>query len=333
MRKSTVSNRLKLIELLKAYRRPGTPVFAYHYRRLPADVLKPENADVLLGILTDEELPAKVRDHAAGALGQMGCRQAIPVLMDALSSAKTRRGASTGLGLLKAEEARAALAQLSPKLGVARWAHEEVSAPRSVDGVLAGLRDGQLQRIGPKIAALDGKTRAEVSSALVQLLRAQIEEGYLDHSHRWIVTSLQHLAPLKAASVIADALRLSIKTVNCCGCLRKRTTWTAAAIGSPEAIPALVDMIVELRRPQNVQQAAVCIEKIAKAHPNEASEILGKEKRRLASAAEGIRRHTEATAPCEPSLPWSGARGTPRWFAASARAQKAVERVIRLAQS
>ena len=333
MTKPNQSRKVRLIELLETYRRPGTPVFEYHYRRLPPEVLKPRNADVLLGILRDQRLPAKVRDHAAGALGQIGCRKAIPALIEALSSAKTRRGAATALGLLKAEKAREALADLSPKLGVAKWAHEEVAGPGDVDGTLAGLRDGQLRRIGPKIAALDGKARAEVSSALVQLLRAQIKEGNLDHSHRWMVTSLQRLAPPEAGPVIADALRLSIKTENCCGCLRKRTTWAAAAIGSPDAIPALVEMIVKLSRPQNVQQAAVCIEKIAKARPDEVSRILRKEKRRLTSAVKRIRKETDAAPRRRPKLDWDGSEGTPRWLAATARAQKAVDRVLRLAEA
>jgi len=333
MTKSNQSRRLRLIELLETYRRPGTPVFEYHYRRLPSEILKPGNADVLLGVLKDEKLPSKVRDHAAGALGQIGCKKAIPALIEALGSAKTRRGAATALGLLKAEEAREALAELPPKLGVARWAHEEVSGPAEVDGILARLRDGQLRRIGPKIAALDGKAKTEVSSALVQLLREQIKEGYLDHSHRWMVTSLQRLAPSEAGRVIADALRLSIKTENCCGCLRKRTTWAAAAIGSPDAIPSLVEMIVKLSRPQNVQQAAVCIEKIAKARPDEVSRILRKEKRRLASAARRVRKETDATPRRRPKLDWDGSEGTPRWLAASARAQKAVDRVLRLAEA
>ena len=75
------SRRLRLIKSLEAYKRPGTPVFAYHYRKLPAEVMKPGNADVLLGILQDEKLPAKARDHAAGALGQIECVKAIPSLI------------------------------------------------------------------------------------------------------------------------------------------------------------------------------------------------------------------------------------------------------------
>jgi hypothetical protein len=92
-------------------------------------------------------------------------------------------------------------------------------------------------------------------------------------------------------------------------------------------------MIVALRRPQNLHQAAVCIEKIAKAHPDGASELLRKEKRRLASAAQRFRMETEAKPRREPKAPWDSSAGTPRWFAASARAQKAIERVLRLAET
>ena len=47
MSQSRASRGQKLIELLGTYRRPGTPVFAYHYRRLPAEVLELDNADLL----------------------------------------------------------------------------------------------------------------------------------------------------------------------------------------------------------------------------------------------------------------------------------------------
>ncbi len=333
MRGTAAPNRLELIELLAAYRRPGTPVFAYHYRRLPADVLNAENAenaDILLGILADEELPAVVRDHAAGALGQMGCRQAIPALIDALRSSKTRRGAATALGILKSAEARDALARLAASLGVAKWAHEQVSTPGSVGGIIASLRDGHLHRIRLAIATLDGRVKAEVATTLVRMLREQVSNGHLASSDRWMVTSLRFLAPMEATRVIVDALRLSIGVKDCCGCLCKRTTWAAAAIGSPEAIPALVDMIAKSHRPQNVQQAAVCIEKIVGAHPDASSEVLGKEERRLSSALRRIRKKAAATPRRPPRMPWDGAEGTPRWVATSMRAEKAVERVVRL---
>ena len=328
------SLRSRLISLLNAYRRPGTPVFAYHYRRLPEEVLRPGNAGVLLEILADDSLPAKVRDHAAGALGQIGCREAVPALIDALSSAKTRRGAATALGLLRATEARGALAELAPKVGAARWAHEVVVGSQTADEVITSLREGQLRRIRPKIEALAGKARGQVSTALIRLLREQIDRGYLDHSHRWMVTSLQYLAPPEAAPVVADALRLSILTTDCCGCLCKRTTRTAVAIGSPEAIPALVEMIARPYRVQNMQQAAVAIEKIAKVHPKAASAALGKkEVTRLRSALRRIRRKTASTPRRPPDIDWRVREGSPRWFAIYARAETAVERVIGLANA
>jgi hypothetical protein len=98
MSKASSSSRRAVAELLAGYRRPGSPIFAHHYRRLPAKVLKLENGDALLDILKDEGLPARVREHAAGALGQIGFRKAIPALIDALGSPKTRRGAATALG-------------------------------------------------------------------------------------------------------------------------------------------------------------------------------------------------------------------------------------------
>ena len=324
-------SKARLVGLLEAYRRPGTPVFAYHFRGLPASVLKPENCGQLVAILGDQELPGRVRDHAAGALGQIGCREAIPSLIAALGSTATRRGAATALGLMKAEKAREALAELAPKLNVARWAYGEVSAPRSVDEALARLRDGHLHRIRPQIAALDAESRAQVSAALGRLLQAQLDEGYLDHSHRWMVTALQWLAPPEAAGVVAEAVRLSIETTNCCGCLRKRVTWAAAAVGSPEAIPALVEMIVRLRRPQNVQQAAVCIEKLAKARPEEALPMLGEHVGSLRSTLAELEIEVAGTRRKTPTTSWDGSKGTPRWEAAMQKAVRALARVVALA--
>lgn len=90
----------ELVRLLAAYRRPGTPVFECHFRRLPGEVLKPGNCEWLVAPLKDDELPAKARYRAAGALGQIGCREAVPALIEVLGNAATRRGAATALGLM-----------------------------------------------------------------------------------------------------------------------------------------------------------------------------------------------------------------------------------------
>jgi len=254
-------------------------------------------------------------------------------LIEALGSAATRRGAATALGLMKADEAREALAELAPKLNVARWALEEVSAPRTVDETLARLRDGALHRLGPQIAALDAEIRTQVSAALVRSLQSQVDEGYLDHSHRWMVTALQCLAPPEAAGVMAEAVRLSIETTNCCGCLRKRATWAAAAIGSPEAVPALAEMIVRLRRPQNVQQAAVCIEKLFEAQPEQVRPLLRERVGSLSSALAELESEATGTRRKTPTKAWDGSRGTPGWSAAMDRAVKAVGRVVALASA
>jgi hypothetical protein len=316
--------------MLDAYRRPGTPVFAYHFRRLPEEVLRPQNCERLLGILEDETLSARVRDHAAGVLGQIGCRDAIPSLIAALGSTATRRGAATALGLMKAEEAGDALAELAPKLSVARWAHEEVSACQSVDEAVSRLRDGALRRIKPQVAKLDAEIKPQVSAAVTTLLQAQLDEGYLDHSHRWMITALQWLDPPEAAGVVTQALRLAIETTNCCGCLRKRATWTAAAIGSPEAIPPLVEMILKLRRPQNVQQAAVCIEKLAAKHPARVLPLLRERVDALTSALAELEDEADCAGRVEPATSWDGSTGTPAWSGAMSRATKAVRRVIAL---
>ncbi len=57
-------NRRDIIEVLTSHRRPGSPVYAHHFQQLPRKVLEPGNVPTLLAVLTDEDLPGKVREQA-----------------------------------------------------------------------------------------------------------------------------------------------------------------------------------------------------------------------------------------------------------------------------
>ncbi|MFA6107935.1 MAG: hypothetical protein WDA75_04110 [Candidatus Latescibacterota bacterium] len=85
----------QLIAVLTAYRRPGTPSFGRHFMRLPRAVVQADNVSLLLDILWDDGLPGRVRDHAAGALGETGDVRAVAahraVVEAALADVKKRR--------------------------------------------------------------------------------------------------------------------------------------------------------------------------------------------------------------------------------------------------
>ncbi|HJN14662.1 MAG TPA: hypothetical protein QGH10_04190, partial [Armatimonadota bacterium] len=70
-----------MIRALAAHRRPGSPNYAAHYRSLPEAAVQPARFDDLVSILLDDALANTVRDHAAGALGEVGDTRAVPFLI------------------------------------------------------------------------------------------------------------------------------------------------------------------------------------------------------------------------------------------------------------
>ena len=75
-----------LIDALSAYRRPGSPMYRDHFQWLAPEVTSRSNATALRAILRDQTLPARVREHAAGALGETGDPSATPDLIAALAA-------------------------------------------------------------------------------------------------------------------------------------------------------------------------------------------------------------------------------------------------------
>lgn len=270
-----------MVRILASYRRPDTPVFAYHFRRLPPELLRKGNVRGLLAILRDTSLPPKVRDHAAGALGEIGDKRAVKPLVEALGEARLRRGAAVALGRMKAKQAAAPLKELAPRVNAARWALSELGLARSTEDVVDDLRMGQLRAIGPKIRKLSPQRAKPVSVEVQRRLAKVVGERPLSHQDSWLVTALQFLAPPEASSLVTAALGRAVRLRNCCGCVRNRLLRTVGEIRPTQAVPALVDMICRVDNPVHKQLAAVCIEKIVKARDGQATDLLLAQRARL----------------------------------------------------
>jgi hypothetical protein len=316
----------EIIDTLAAYRRPGTPSFERHYQRLPATLTTAEHASILSEILNDEALPAKVREHAAGALGEVGDHGHVPELMRALQDRRLRRGAAVALGRLGDRRAATALRPWADAgLGAARWALLQVAPPEDVDDVLTRLREGHLRHIRPTIAALSGERRDAVAAAVSASLGDALDRKTVTYDeHVWMVTALQYLPGgestlLRVLPFCADGLAVD---------LCHRTLRAVSAATPLDAIEPLVELIRSLARPAHVHQAAVCLRKISKRHGPAAEARL----RRLAADLRRAQRrwqtalsHTPAT---EPARPWDHRAGTPGWQAEIERALKALQNLL-----
>lgn len=114
--------RQELIAALAGYRRPGSPRYEHHFRKLPATVLRKRNVPALLAILSDTSLPPMVREHAAGALGETGDKRTVEPLIQALAETRLRRGVAVALGRMQAKAAARPLKGIAPRSQAAQWA-------------------------------------------------------------------------------------------------------------------------------------------------------------------------------------------------------------------
>jgi HEAT repeat protein len=320
--------RQAMIDALAEYRRPGSPVYGYHFRRLPPEITRKRNLPVLLSILEDEDLPSRVRDHAAGALGEIGDQRAVAPLIGALNQPKLRRGAATALGRMKAQKATKRLRELAPESKAARWALSQVSTPTTTHGILEDLELGQLRDIGPKISKLSPKRASALSEPLIRRLEEIVANGLLSHDHRWIVTALQYVRPPEAADVAIDALAQAIDLENCCGCIRNRLMRTLGEIRPAHAIPVLVDVVSEVASPFHKHLAAVCIGKILDEHSGQAASLLVDRRARVRAELERLERELAQTASARPDTPWDRSKGTPRWAKSQRRAIIGITRLL-----
>lgn len=317
-----------IVDVLTAYRRPGSPSFQRHFQRLPAELTNAEHVPMLLEILGDAELPPRVREHAAGALGETGDRNAVPALIDALGDRRLRRGAAVALGRLCDRRAADALQPLADGgEGAARWALLQVAPPTDVDTVMARLEGGHLRDIRPTLAGLDeGCTRA-VSAAIVARLGVvdAAELNYDDHG--WMVTALQYAPGPEVEPVlvrIVEACRDGWAPNLC-----HRTLRALGSLAPLAAIRPLVELAAALTTPGHVQSTAVCLEKILKRHGDEARRRLRQAIPNLRATLEAWRRATAEITPETPNRPWDHSPGTPGWFAEAKRARSALTRLLR----
>jgi HEAT repeat protein len=317
-----------IIDALGSYRRPGSPVYGYHFRRLPREITRKHHVTVLLSILQDQDLPWRVREHAAGALGEIGDSRAVRPLIDALQQPRLRRGAATALGRMRATEAEEQLRDLAPKVNAARWALSQISRPTTIEAILDDLEHGQLRDIGPKVTRLSRMAARTVSNELVRRLEDIVTSGSLSHEHRWIVTALQYLAPPGAAGTATRALAQAIDLDNCCGCTRNRLMRALGEIRPAEAVPVLVDVICDVADPVHKHLAAVCVEKILDEHNGQAASLWVERRSRVRGELERLEAELAETAPVAPRTSWDRSKGTPRWAKSQEKAIRGVRRLL-----
>lgn len=321
-------DRDELIEALARYRRPGSPVYDHHFQRLGASVVQPENVAKLLSILRDERLPAKVREHAAGALGEIRDDRAVGALVAALADARLRRGAAVALGRMRAEEARDALAKLAPRVKAARWAVEQLGVADNVEQALADLRGGQLRNIQRKLRKYPDELRDEIGQRVCAELRSVVSHGALAHEHGWLVTCLQHLRPPQAGGALSETLRCAVRQPDMAVSVRNRLLRAVGAVSPIEALPMLVDLICKVDHPGHKQLAAVCVEKIVKLHGRRGVALVAQRKARLARLMKRLEKELASTEPVTPPRPWIHVRGSPGWQGEMQRAIGAIERLV-----
>ena len=320
-------DRKQIVEVLAAYRRPGTPMYAYHFRRLPDEVVQPENAHLRRSILRDESLPPRVREHAAGALGEAGDRRAIGMLIKALDSAQLRRGAAVALGLMRAKRAVPALEAVASGCKAARWALSQFDRRQSTTQLLADLRDGHLRDIGRKLSGLDPRQRDAVGRNALRELRAVVRTGKLGQEHRWLMTVLQYYDSPEADELLAEALRLTVRRRGICPTVRGRLLRILGARRPVSAIPALIEVACQTEKPGHAQMAVACIEKTLRGRCDGTASLVGYCSR-LRGQLTRLKALRSSTRPVKPPRPWIDVPGSPKWLAAVDRAIKALERLL-----
>lgn len=231
--------RQEIIDVLAKYRRPGTPVYDYHFRNLPSAILEKENVPKLIGILRDKGLPSIVREHAAGALGEIGDKRAVKPLIEALKERRLHRGVSVALGRMKAKEAIEYLKEIAPRSTAARWALSQLSLGETVEEVMSNLRYGPLRAINKKMKALPDPLRKKVQEEIVRQFREALSREDIhnpnnrDEDWRLYVTALSTFQHDDAPKLLAETLERAWRQMGplvgleteqtCCGCLHNRT--------------------------------------------------------------------------------------------------------------
>ena len=241
----------EIVEALAKFRRPGSPDYGRHFQGLPAEVIRKENVPVLLGILCDRALPTKVREHAAGALGEIRDARGVRPLIAALGEAGLRRGAAVALGRMQAQQAAEALKPLAGRVKAARWALSRLSPPTTVVEVIEDLRSGQLRHIPRKLRRLPEALGRKVQAQIVRELRRHCDRPGDDV--RWCVTALTTFRHPAAPALLARTLTRAWRQMGpvvglprrrtCCGCLHQRTLRALKTNPSPQAVGNLAQTV------------------------------------------------------------------------------------------
>jgi len=304
---------------------------------MPAQLIQPGNVVSLLNILNDESLSWAVREHAAGALGEIGDRRAVEHLVDALEHARLRRGAAVALGRMHAAEAADALRKHASVCRAAGWALFECEAEQTLDETIGALEAGHLRHIGRQIERLSDTRAEDVSCEIVQRFRAVAHETPRDE-HCWLVTSLEALATrvsapvqTQAAILVVDALGRSVGSdVG----IRHRLIKAVAALGASEAcaartsLEALVEFLCRVDYPTHKHAAAVVIDRVAKSGGPAALNALVAFEGRLHAELDRFEAEAVSAEPVTPPRAWDAPPGSPRWAAAARRAIRAMERLL-----
>ncbi len=327
------ARRQQIIDALAGYRIPGSPMYEHQFRGLPEDVICRRDVRILASILRDTNLPPKVREHAAGALGEIGDAGAVGALVSALTEPKLRRGAAVALGRMKAARAAHALRELAPNVKAARWALSQLDVPATADEIVQDLREGHLRLIGRKTGKLDATAKNAVADKICRAFSDALLAGTLDHSDRWMVTALQFLNPPQAGDLIARGLVESLTRPDWCVSMRNRLMRAAGEIRPAQAVPALIDVICQVDNPTHKQLAAVCVEKIVAGGDPEAAAALGEQESRVRDELWRLKNSASDAPRAVPDKPGRRVPGSPGWIGSLNRAIGAVDRLLALVRT
>jgi hypothetical protein len=242
-----------LILKLEKYKRPGSPIFDDHFKNLPQEIKRKENVPLLISILVDKDLSAKVRRNAAGALGEIGDKSAIDSLISSLSEKQIQQCAAIALGRMKSKESAEKLKELVGKVNAATWAISQFDFKKNVDDAIYELRVGQLRNIPKKLDVLPDHLKKKVENEIIRRFKESISYGDTNEDLRWYVTALTSFKHPDAPHLLSETLKLSwqkmgslvgLKTKKtCCSCLHNRTLRALKMNPSLEAVPNLVESI------------------------------------------------------------------------------------------
>jgi hypothetical protein len=188
-----------------------------------------------------------------------------------LASPRLRRGAAVALGLLKAKRASKALESIAEREPAARWALAEIRVPATAAEVLDELQKGHLRQIPQTLRRLPETLRPKVEARVTGLFRNVVAGGGPTPGDRWLITSLQELAPQRAGTPVSRALhQANERQKGLCPSVRHRLLRTIRAILPPQALPALAETVCEGGNPAHVRMARLNIRRIVKARDRRA---------------------------------------------------------------